>query len=63
VQGQLASVVMSFQDPQTTSPPLQAKAYLLDDDSAPLIIGYEDGLTELQLVSDYPQQQACFVIP
>jgi hypothetical protein len=63
VLGPLASVVLSFHDPQTTSPPLQAKVYLLDDDSAPLIIGYEDGLTELRLVSDYPQQQAYFVIP
>ena len=63
VRGQLAGVVISFHDPQTTSPPLQAKAYLLDDDSAPLIIGYEDGLTELRLVSDYPQQQAYFEFP
>ncbi|MGH7597423.1 MAG: hypothetical protein ACREOI_13805 [bacterium] len=63
VRGQLASVVISFQDPQTTSPLLQAKAYLLDDDSAPLSIGFEDGLTELRLVSDYPQQQAYFEIP
>lgn len=63
VRGQLANVTMSCQDPQTSSPPLSAKAYLLDDNSAPLIIGYEDGLTELRLVSDYPQQQAYFEIP
>lgn len=54
---------MSFHDPQTTSPAMQAKAYLLDDDSAPLIIGYEDGLTELRMLSDYPLQQAYFEIP
>ena len=63
VLGQLANVIMSFHDQQTTSLPLQAKAYLLDDNSTPLIIGYEDGLTELRLISDYPQQQAYFEIP
>lgn len=63
IRGQLASVIMSFHDPQNTSPAMQAKAYLLDDDSAPLILGYEDGLTELRLISDYPQQQAGFEIP
>ena len=63
VRGLLANVIMSFHDPQTTSPPMQAKTYLLDDDSAPLIVGYEDGLTELRMISDYPQQQAGFEIP
>lgn len=63
VQGQLASVIMSFQDRQASSSPLQAKAYLLDDNSTPLIIGYEDGLTEFRMVSDYPQQQAYVEIP
>jgi hypothetical protein len=37
-------------------------ADLPDDDSAPLISGYEDGLAELRLVSKYPQQQAYFEI-
>lgn len=63
VRGWLASIIMSFHDKQATSPPFQAKAYLLDDDSTPLIIGYEDVLTELRLVSDYPQQQAYFELP
>lgn len=63
IRGLLANVIVSFHDPQTTSPAMQAKAYLLDDDSAPLIVGYEDGLTELRLISDYPQQQAGFEIP
>jgi len=27
------------------------------------LLGYEDGLTELRMISDYPQQQACFEIP
>lgn len=63
VRGFLSNIVMSFHDQQTTSPPLQAKAYLLNDNSAPLIIGYEDGLTELRFTSDYPQQQAYFKMP
>jgi hypothetical protein len=63
VQGQLASIIMSFHDQQTTSLPLQAKAYLLDDNSTPLIVGYEDALTELRLISDYPQQMGHFEIP
>jgi len=63
VRGRLSSVTMSFQDKQLTSPPFQAKAFLLDQNSTPLIIGYEDGLTELRLVSDYPQQTAYVEIP
>jgi hypothetical protein len=63
IRGLLANVIVSFHDPQITSPPMQAKAYLLDDDSAPLIVGYEDSLTELRLISDYPKQQAGFEIP
>jgi hypothetical protein len=63
VRGQLATVIISFHDQHTTSSSLQTKAYLLDDNSTPLIIGYEDGLTELKLVSNYPQQQAYFEIP
>jgi len=49
----LGEVVLVFKDEQATSPPIKLKAHLLDDDSAPFIIGYEDVLTETKLVSDY----------
>lgn len=53
LQAKIAEVVCTFHDRHRISPPLKIKAYLLPDDSVPLIIGFEDVLTTAKLVSDY----------
>jgi hypothetical protein len=40
------------------SPPIRIKAYLLADNALPILIGYEDVLTELRLVSNYTLKRA-----
>ena len=50
-------------DKKTTSPPVKAKALLLDDDSVPFLIGFEDILTDIKLVCDYRTKTAFLQIP
>jgi len=49
VHGRLGEITLVFSDEQATSPPIQAKAHLLDDNSVPLLIGCEDILTQVDL--------------
>ena len=58
VSGKLAEVIGVFRDPQKTSQPMRIKAHILEDDSAPLLIGFEDILTDVKLVSDYGSKDA-----
>ncbi|MDI6794905.1 MAG: hypothetical protein QME81_18900 [bacterium] len=58
VSGRLAEVIGVFQDQQKILLPLRIKAYVLEDDSAPLLIGFEDILTDGKLVSDYKSREA-----
>jgi predicted aspartyl protease len=58
VSGQLALVTLRLQDEQTVSPPLRVKANLIQEEGIPLILGFEDVLTELLLVSDYRNNRA-----
>ena len=53
LQAKIAEVACTFHDRHRISQPLKIKAYLLPNDSAPLIIGFEDVLTTVRLVSDY----------
>jgi hypothetical protein len=53
LQAKIAEIVCTFHDEQRISPPLKIKAYLLPNDSVPLIMGFEDVLTSAKLVSDY----------
>lgn len=63
VQGRLGEVTLVFSDEQATSPPIQAKAHLLDDNSVPLLIGCEDILTQLDLFISYRNKVAYFELP
>ncbi len=45
-------------DEKQVSMPFNIKAYLVENDSVPLLIGFEDVLTELKLVSRYKFQTA-----
>ncbi len=58
LSGQLAEVTLVFKDPATTSPPIKCKAYILDDDSAPFLIGFEDILTSADFGCNYKSHTA-----
>ncbi|MBI1929958.1 hypothetical protein HYR99_37620 [Candidatus Poribacteria bacterium] len=64
--GRFGQVVLRFHDAvdsERISPPLMVKADLLSDDSYPIVLGFEDVLTDVALYSDYPQQVAYFLFP
>ena len=61
VTGRLGWVTLRLHDEETISPPLNVKANLIDDDSLPLILGFEDFITEVLLVNDF-QQSIAYII-
>ena len=63
VSGKLAEVIMVFLDKKRSSPSISLKAFLVDSDTVPLIIGFEDILTDIKLVCDYKSKTAFFQIP
>jgi len=62
VSGKLAEVIGVFRDRQKTSQPMRIKAHILEDDSAHLLIGFEDILTDVKLVSNYKSKEAYFEV-
>lgn len=58
VAGRLGIVTLRFHDTERISVPLNVKMHLLDSDSQPLVLGFEDILTELHLVSDFVEDAA-----
>ncbi len=58
VSGRLAEIISVFVDEKGVSQPFTIKAHLLDDDSVPFLIGFEDVLTELTLTSDFKSKTA-----
>ena len=58
VRVKLAEVTVRLHDDRAISSPLTIKAHLLSDDAHPLLLGFEDVLTDLRLVSDYARQVA-----
>lgn len=52
IRGRLGRLTLSIEDGQTSSPPLQTVAYLLDDDRAPLLLGCEGILTRAILTTN-----------
>jgi len=62
VSGKLGEITLILVDKKTTSPPIKAKALLLDDDSVPFLIGFEDILTDIKLVCDYKGKTSFFQI-
>lgn len=53
IKGNIGQVEIIFLDEQRSSAPMTLKAYLIEDDRGPLLIGFEDVLTLIKLVSDY----------
>ena len=62
VSGKLGEVTLVLVDKKTASPPIKAKALLLDDDSVPFLIGFEDIMTDIKLVCDYKSKTSSFQI-
>ena len=62
VSGKLGEIILVLVDKKTTSPPIRAKALLLDDDRVPFLIGFEDVLTDIKLVCDYKGKTSFFEI-
>ena len=58
VKGFLSEVTLVFADEQNISPAMGTKAYLLEDDSIPFLIGIEGLLTDSKLVTDIPNKAA-----
>jgi len=61
--GRLGEITFLFVDRNNISPVIRAKAILLDDDSVPFLIGFEDILTDAKLICDYGRKLACLVFP
>ena len=62
ISGNLGEITLIMVDKKTTSPPIKAKALLLDDDSVPFLIGFEDILSDIKLVCDYKRKTSFFQI-
>ena len=62
ISGKLGEVTLVLVDKKTASPPIKAKALLLDDDSVPFLIGFEDIMTDIKLVCDYESKTSFFQI-
>lgn len=58
IKGNIGQVEIIFLDEQRSSASMTLKAYLIEDDKAPLLIGFEDVLTLMKLVSDYKNNVA-----
>jgi len=58
LSGQLAEAILVFKDRDNASPPIKFKAHILDDDSAPFLIGFEDILTIADMFCNYKSNAA-----
>ena len=56
-------MTLLFRYNDDVSSPLTIKAHLLDGDDRPLILGFEDILTDIRLVSDFAVETAYFEFP
>ncbi|MBI1928189.1 hypothetical protein HYR99_28585 [Candidatus Poribacteria bacterium] len=64
--GRFGQVTLRFhdaEDGERISPPLAIKADLLSDDTYPIILGFEDFLTDVALYSNFPTQEAYLAFP
>jgi hypothetical protein len=61
--GNFGEATLVVVDDTTTSPPITVRAFLLTDDSEPLLLGFEDFLTRLIIHSDYPHDVAYLEFP
>ena len=58
IKGVLGEIALVLEDEKSVSPAMNIKAYLLDDNKVPFLIGIEDFLTGSKLVTDIPNDTA-----
>ncbi|MBN2541274.1 hypothetical protein JXI42_00250 [bacterium] len=58
LSGTLAEVTIVFKDEYNISEPIKIKAFLLENDAVPFIIGFEGVLTKAKLVINYENGSA-----
>jgi hypothetical protein len=58
IRGRLGRVILSLEDEEASSPPIETLSYLLDDDRAPLLLGCESILTRATLTMNLAAGQA-----
>lgn len=61
--GKLAQLTLRFHDEARVSPPMNVKAYLLADDTHPVVLGFEDVLSNVILHSDFASGTALMDLP
>jgi hypothetical protein len=64
--GRFGQVTLRFhdaQEPTRLSPSLTLKADLLSDDSHPIVLGFEDFLTDVELYSNYLRREVHLAFP
>ena len=54
----LGVITLRLHDEETISPPFEVKADLAESDTIPLILGFEDVITEILLVCDFKEDTA-----
>ena len=54
----LGVITLRLHDEETISPPFEVKADLAESDTIPLILGFEDVITEILLVCDFKEDNA-----
>jgi len=59
IRGRLGRVILTLEDEEASSPPIETVAYLLDDDRAPLLLGCEGVFTRATLTTNLAAAQAC----
>ena len=58
ISGKMANLTCALLDEKFSSPPLTIKAYLVEDDSVPLILGFDGILTRSKFFCDYKNKTA-----
>ena len=61
VSGKLGEITMILGDEKKISKPILAKAFLINNDTTPFLIGFEDILTSFSLYSDFTTNSAHLV--
>ena len=62
VSGKMASLTCALLDEKSSSPAISIKSYLVENDSVPLILGFDGILTRSKLLCDYKNKNVYLLI-